>query len=130
MLEQFLKQSEITDSYEFSFVPVGYNLSFEHNFFRERLAFHGLPMVDILTHPFIDLRACGIIMNKGEFKGSGLDKITGKPHDGSVVPEWYSNKEYDKIIGYIKKEAEEFTKFCVWLYKELPMLLVKYKEFL
>jgi len=128
ILEQFLRKSRITDPYPFTFVATGYNLGFEHNFLRERCTVHGLPAIDILNNPFIDLRACGIIMNKGEFKGSGLDKITDKPHDGSLIPGWYQNKEYGKIINYIEVEAREFIKFIVWLYKELPECLEKFRS--
>ncbi len=128
ILQKFLRDSRITDPYPFSFVPLGYNLGFEHNFLRERCATYGLPAVDILNNPFIDLRACGIIMNKGEFKGSGLDHITGKPHDGSAIPGWYQNKEYGRIVDYVETEAREFIKFAVWLYRELPPCLAKFKE--
>lgn len=128
ILEKFIKDSQITDPYPFSFVPIGYNLNFEHNFFKERTAMYGLQAVDILNNPFLDLRVCGVIMNNGEFKGSGLDKITGKPHDGRLIPEWYANREYDKITEYVKTEAREFSKFNVWLYKELPECLAKFKK--
>lgn len=128
IIEKFIEMSNITDPYPFSFVPVGYNLGFEHNFFVERCKLHKLDVVDILSRPFIDLKVCGIIMNNGQFKGSGLDKITGKPHDGSVIPGWYSEGKYDKMIDYIEVEAGEFVKFCIWLYKYFPDLLKKFKE--
>lgn len=127
VLTRFLLLTKIADLYPFSFVPVGYNLGFEHNFLKERLSTYGLQSVDILNKPFIDLRACGIIMNKGEFKDSGLDKITGKKRDGSDVPKWYANKEYQRIEEYIKNEAEEFIRFNTWLYRELPQCLEKFK---
>ena len=85
ILGKFLKESGITDKYDFAFIPTGYNLNFEHNFFKERTALHSFTPLDILSKPFIDLRAFGIIMNRGEFKGSGLDKITGKPTNGSQI---------------------------------------------
>lgn len=127
ILEKFIYDGKIADKYPFSFVPVGYNLGFEHNFFKERTAMYGLPAIDILNKPFLDLRVCGVIMNRGEFVGSGLDKITGKPQDGSIIPKWYANKEWDKIIEYVKTEAREFNKFNVWLYKELPAVLERFK---
>lgn len=124
---EFIRRTRITSENVFSFVPVGYNLGFEHNFFIERCRVHGLETVDILNRPFIDLRSCGVIMNKGAFIGSGLDKLTGKPHDGRLIPVWYSNSEYPKILDYVKKESEEFVKFCAWLYMELPPILAKFK---
>ncbi len=128
MLKEFIERSRITDDYPFSFVPVGYNLKFEHNFLIERTRVNKLQVVDILKRPFIDLIPFGIVMNKGQFKGSGLDKITGKNREGSVIPNWYDKKNYDEIIKYIQNEAEEFVKFSSWLYKELPPMLNKFKK--
>ena len=67
-------------------------------------------------------------MNKGQFKGSGLDKITGKSRPGNMVPEWYAKKDYTEIIKYIENETEEFVKFSSWLYKELPPMLDRFKK--
>ncbi len=128
ILQKFIAESNILDSYPFTFIPVGYNLGFEHNFLKRRTEINGLHPVDILNKPFIDLRFIGIIMNKGEFKGSGLDKITGKASSGVNIPIWYNNKEYDKIISYIKNETEEFIKFNVWLYQKLPNLLIEFRK--
>jgi len=128
ILSEFLKKSQITDSYPFTFIPVGFNLGFEHNFLRTRLEKNDLPVVDILDKPSIDLRAIGILMNHGEFKGSGLDKITNKKSNGSSIPQWYLNKEYDKIIDYIENETKEFIKFNSWLYQKLPKLLDELRQ--
>lgn len=128
IIEKFIRDSRIMDSYPFTFVPVGYNLNFEHNFLKERTAVHSFTPIDILNKPSIDLRPVGVIMNSGEFKGSGLDKITGKPMDGSKVPFWYRNKEYGEIEEYIKAEAREFIKLNVWLYKELPKFMKRFME--
>jgi len=128
MIEYFITNSKILDPYDFSFVAVGYNLNFEHNFLKRRAQIHGLTEIDILNNPFIDLRAIGVLMNFGQFKGSGLDKITGKESNGRNIPIWYANKERKKIFDYIKNEAEEFIKFNVWLYKEMPKLHQKFKE--
>ena len=128
ILKEFILKSKILDDYDFSFVPVGYNFNFEHNFIKSRTKINGLPSVDILDTPFIDLRAIGILMNSGQFKGSGLGDITGKKGIGRQIPNWYANKEYDKIIEYIKNETEEFIKFNVWLYKKMPGLLDDFKR--
>ncbi len=128
ILEKFLQESGINDSYDFRFIPTGYNLNFEHNFLKERTALHSFTPLDILNKPYIDLRAVGILMNHGEFKGSGLDKISGKPTDGSNVPVWYKKKEYGAIVEYVEAEAREFIKFNAWLYKEMPNCLEKFKS--
>lgn len=127
ILEEFLKRSRIKE-HPFAFIPVGYSLGFEHKFLRERLAKHVLPPVDILYNPFIDLKSVGVLMKRGEFKGSGLDHITGKPHSGSIVPEWYEKKEYEKIVNYVKVEADEFCKLVVWLFNEMPKLLMEFQK--
>ena len=67
-------------------------------------------------------------MNRGEFKGSGLDKITGKEGTGKNVPMWYNNREYELIIRYIKTETNEFIKFNKWLYKKMPEMLIEFKK--
>ena len=128
ILQEFIEKSGILDEYDFSFVPIGYNFQFEHNFLKSRSEINGLPSLDILDCPFIDLRAIGILMNKGQFKGSKLSDITGKKGTGSAIPNWYKNKEYDKIIDYIKNETEEFIKFSTWLYKKMPELLPEMKK--
>src|SRR3989338_6434942 len=106
IIQQFIAETNVLDEYDFSFIPTGYNLNFEHNFLKERSVFHGLQEVDILNKAFIDLRSFGIIMNHGEFKNSGLDKITGKPQSGKDIPEWYANKDYGRIVDYIQVEAQ------------------------
>jgi len=127
ILERFIEGSGIFE-YPFNFIPVGYNLGFEHNFLIERTRANNLPEINILNNPFVDLRSIGVLMNKGEFKGSGLDYITGKKSDGSVLPEWYKNKEFDKILDYVKSEADEFIKLNVWLYQKMPGLLEEFKK--
>ncbi len=128
ILQRFIAESRIMDEYPFTFVPVGYNLNFEHNFLRERSALHSFTPIDILNKPFIDLRAIGVLMNKGEFKDSGLDKISGKQSNGREIPRWYNNKEYEKIIEYIESEAREFVKLTAWLYKRMPELREEFKK--
>lgn len=128
LLEEFVLKSGINDPYDFSFIPVGYNLGFEHSFFLERCKVHELERIDILNHPFIDLRTVGIIMNKGEFKGSGLDKLTAKPNDGSIIPRLYEEKKFEEIEIYIRDEAKEFLKFCSLAYRELPKLRERFQS--
>ena len=127
MLRRFIEDSPITNSYPFDFIPVGYNLGFEHKFLLEKSSKHGLFPISILTRPCIDLRSIGILMNKGEFRGSGLDKLTGKSHSGMPIIHWYDVKKYDEIDNYIRQETEEFIKWYVWLHQELPELRTKWQ---
>ena len=128
IIQKFIQDTNILVDYPFSFIPVGYNLTFEHNFLRKRSRLHGLGDIDILNNPFIDLRFIGILMNGGEFKGSGLDRLTGKEGTGKNVPIWYNNGEYDLIMRYIEIETREFIKFNQWLYKKMPKLLIEFKK--
>ena len=128
ILKEFISKTKILEG-GFNFVPVGYNLNFEHNFLKIRTAINNLPIVDVLNNPFIDLRAVGILMNKGQFKGSKLSDLTGKREDGKNIPLWYENKNYDKIISYITNETKEFINFNTWLYKKMPFLLSEFRNF-
>ena len=89
---------------------------------------NGLKPIGILDRPFLDLKTVGVIMNKGEFKGASLHKLTNKPHGGGDIPQLYNEKKYEEIESYIKKEAEEFSNFCCLLYKELPQLFERLKN--
>jgi len=123
IIERFIENTGINDEHPFSFVPVGFNLSFEHNFLKKRAFFKGLKMKDILGTPFIDLQPIAVLMNKGEFKGTSLDKLTKKPHSGRLIPEYYEKKQFDKIIDYIEIEAEAFIELAQFFYKKMPELM-------
>lgn len=122
MLERFIRETPIVSENRFGFIAIGYNLSFEHRFLSYKSRFYRLAEINVLFKPHIDLHNVGILMNHGEFKGSGLDDITGKHHSGSVVPEWYEGGEYDKIEQYVKHEFVEFVKFAMWTHKVMPNL--------
>ena len=115
MLEAFVRETGINPQNRFGFIPVGYNLGFENKFLYPRLG------IDILDLPHIDLHHTAILMNRGEFRGSGLDVMTGKQHSGSPIPYWYRAGRYDDIIRYVEQEAAAFCDFYMWLLKQLPM---------
>ena len=89
ILTKFIEESGINDSYKFTFIPVGFNLQFEHSFFWQRCMSNGLKPIDILNRPFLDLKTVAVIMNKGEFKGASLHNMTNKPHGGGNIPQLY-----------------------------------------
>ena len=122
ILKKFISDSGVADKYPFAFIPVGYNLEFEHKFFWQRCMSNALQPVDILNRPFLDLKTVGVIMNRGEFKGAGLDKLTNKPQSGKNIPRLYDEKNYGEIESYIKKETESFCEWLVRLYVKLPKL--------
>ena len=122
ILKKFISDSGVGEKYPFAFIPVGYNLEFEHKFFWQRCMSNALQPVDILDRPFLDLKTVGVIMNKGEFKGAGLDKLTNKPQSGKNIPKLYDEKNYGEIESYIKNETESFCEWLAKLYVKLPKL--------
>lgn len=128
MLKKFIDDSPISNVSKWDFVPVGYNLGFEHKFLLEKSSKYNLSKIEILDRAYIDLHHIGILMNKGEFSGSGLDKLTGKSHSGGRVVDWYHGKKYDEIENYIKNETREFVKWCTWLHKEMPELRTRWEN--
>jgi len=128
IIEKFLIDTKINSDYPFDFIPVGYNLGFINSFLKSKMDLNNLKPIYILGRPFIDLRAIGILMNHGEFKGSGLDQLTHKPKSSNNIPIWYENKEYEKITNHIQLKTKEFIKFNSWLYKKLPSLLEEFNK--
>ena len=122
ILTEFLSNSGINDDYKFNFIPVGFNLQFEHSFFYGRCIANNIKPINILNRPFLDLKTVGVIMNKGEFKGASLHNLTNKPHGRGNIPQLYAEKKYTEIENYVKMEAEEFSNFCAKLYVKLPKL--------
>ena len=126
ILKRFLEDFE--PEKQWAFVPIGFNLQFEHKFLWQRCISNGLKPVDILSGPFLDLKTVAVLMNKGEFKGASLHKMTNKPHGGAIVIEWYDEKKYAEIESYIKTEADEFVNFNVRLCEEMPPLLERIED--
>ncbi|MCE2499079.1 MAG: hypothetical protein J4F28_08900 [Nitrosopumilaceae archaeon] len=122
VLRRFVENTDVSSGKGFDFVPVGYNLGFEHRFLSRRSEMHGLPTINIRDRPMMDLHTTGVIMNSCEFRGSGLDRMTGKAQNGSMVSRWYEDGDYGKITEYVEDEAREFLRFFAWLCKELPIL--------
>jgi hypothetical protein len=122
ILEQFIAECRVLDPYPFAFITVGFNLVFEHNFLKARSVANGLPEIDILARPFIDLKAVGVLMRRGEFKGTSLDALTGKQGNGSQISGWYATGDFDSIVRYIEQEAGEFITFYAWLCERMPRL--------
>ena len=128
ILTKFISNLGINDDYKFNFIPVGFNLQFEHSFFKGRCVENSIKPIDIFNRPFLDLKTVAVIMNRGEFKGASLHNMTNKPHGGGNIPQLYREKKYAEIESYIKREAEEFSNFCSGLYSKLPQLLGMFRQ--
>jgi hypothetical protein len=126
ILKRFIE--DFVPGNQWAFIPIGFNLPFEHKFLWQRCISNGLRPVDILNGPFLDLKTVAVLMNKGEFKGASLNNMTNKPHSGAIVVQWYGEKKYAEIECYIKTEADEFSNFGVRLYKEMPQLFERLKN--
>jgi len=120
ILKRFIE--DFVPGKQWAFIPIGFNLQFEHKFLWQRCISNGLQPVDILNGPFLDLKTVAVLMNKGEFKGASLHKMTNKPHSGAIVVQWYGEKKYGEIESYIKKETESFCEWLAKLYVRLPKL--------
>lgn len=113
MLETLVRDAKIDVRDRFAFMPVGYSLAFKHKFLRRG-------GISLLDHPCLDLHHAAILMNCGELRGSGLDRITGKAHSGVPVPVWHDSGRYDMITQYVERKAEAFCDLYGWLLKRMP----------
>ena len=96
----------------FKFVPIGNNLNFEFKFLLAKISKYLKLQIDPLyfhSRPHIDLKHVMILLNQGRFKG--YNAFLKKIESGLNVPIWYQEREYPRIINYIKMEAQAFTDF-------------------
>ena len=129
IIRRLIRGTAITSTHNFDCVLTGNNLMFEHKFLYYKTKEYNLPEINIMENrPMLDMHPILVLMNGGEFKGSGLDKMTGKKQSGKQVEQWYNAKEYDTIIQYIKNETEEFAKFFKWLCQEMPILHKRFTD--
>lgn len=128
ILEQFVKKTDILNKHDsWIFVPVGYNLPFEAKFLSYKFKKYEIcDDFNLLDKPYVDLFQMAIIFNQGKFKGTGLDKVSGKQGDGFQVIEAYSFGDYDKIVGYVEMETREFLR----LYRFLLRNCTKFKGYI
>lgn len=88
------------------FEPVGNGLSFEEDFIDHKFRQYGLMERMRFSEKF-DLKDCMKAVNKGM---PDTAKFFGKVGENRLIPQYYQNKEFDKIEQYVRKEAESFIK--------------------
>ena len=113
---------------KWEFIPVGMNLSFDFRFLLAKIEKYTGKVIDydeLSNIPHLDIKPILVLMNGGNFKGAKLSNFTSKGQNGIAIPEYYKNKEYDKIINYVEKEADEFIKFYKYLKQNLVLLKPK-----
>lgn len=122
ILEKFSDTVNQLDSNGSNFIPVGYGLKSEHDILSDRSTKLHTEPVDIMHKPQIDLHQLSILINQGKFIGTKLNDMTNKSSDGSVIPEYYKNKDYKKIIEYIEEETYQCIEFLKWAFLHVPTL--------
>jgi len=125
ILEQFRRVFGVG---EWDFVAHGYNLKFEDAFLRERCISNGIAPIQLFSRPCVDLHPIGIMMIGG-FKGSGLDKISGKEGNGALVIEAIEEKDYPRIEAYIKQETEAYIELLVYLTSNMCKVLEEFRVY-
>lgn len=115
--------SIINPQSKWDIIPVGQNILFDLGMLRARASQYGINYSEWFIYndlPKIDIKAILMGMNAFTFKNSGLDKFTGKESSGINIPVWYANREFEKILSYIRKESQEFIDFYLKLKTLLP----------
>ena len=129
--EEELIKRFLTVFRKWEFIPVGMNLGFDFRFLLTKIQKYPGGKIDLLelsSFPHLDIKPILVLMNGGNFKGAKLSNFTEKGQNGIAIPLYYKNKEYDKILGYIEKEASEFIKFYKYLKNNLVLLNKKGRE--
>ena len=126
ILEEFRK---VFGAEQWGFVAHGYNIFFEEKWLRERCIANGIPPIELFSRPKVDIWPIGYLMNQGQFKGSGLDKISGKEGDGALVIEAIAEKDYPAIEAYIKQETEAYIELLVYLTANMYKVLNEFQVY-
>ncbi len=128
ILKEFLDVLNPDDVWDF--VPVGYNLRFELFFLQSRMRkVLKYDLSDEWLHyrlPRVDIKSILIMMNKGTFKGATLDWLVHKDLPNTEVPEWYMQKQYQRIEQYTAEKAARFLHALQFLKIRLPQIFEEY----
>jgi hypothetical protein len=110
----------------FDFTPVGNRLRFDIGFLVERGMKHDVLGWDaaavryyFFRKPMLDLTPLLILMNRGRFKGSGLQTFVPEKKSGARVPVLYREGRYRDIIAYVQEEA----RLTLDLFREVGQVL-------
>ena len=119
---------------EWSFIPIGFNLTFEMCFLHAKFKKYGLInkkdsfLEFMFKRKLIDIQPAFLLANNLSFRNSGMDKMTNKTHDGKIVLQWFKDKEYNKIEDYVKEEAEIFLQVFKIIRDDLILSKDKWKR--
>ncbi|MBV9175957.1 MAG: hypothetical protein JO297_02845 [Nitrososphaeraceae archaeon] len=128
ILEKFIKLL-IQGKEWWYFIPIGNNLDFDFRFINNKLKhyFGDNTSSELSKTRKLDLLTLCVMMNDLKFKG--CTDVLGKSHRAKDMLEWYAGKNYDRIEGYIKEEADDFVKSFSIMYAEMPKLKHILKHF-
>jgi hypothetical protein len=98
------------------FEPVGNILSFEGRFLKARFTKYGIlgesEHLRFGQMKQIDLMPVMKLVNGGDARTA---QFFGKVGENRMIPEYYQNKQYDKIERYINEETRSFVKTMDYL---------------
>jgi len=111
----------------FDFIIAGTNLMFDFTFLSNKLEKYGLAKLDLFywyERVTLDIKPILVMINKGNFIGYNrvLDKDGSLEKLSKLIPQFYKEKRYPKIIQYIKDETEVFLKAYQIFKREMPLL--------
>lgn len=121
ILERFYKIFKPEEKW--SFIPVGFNLIFDHLSLLYRWRAIGInvkPTLVLSERPNIDLKSVAVLCNGGVFKGASLGRFAGKKDSGTKVAEWCKNGNYAAAEEYIKDEADSFLSLYKYMVSTMP----------
>jgi len=111
----------------FDFILVGKNLLFDFSFIGERLKHHNLGEFDLrcaYERVSLDVKHVLVLINKGNFLGYDkvLDKDGTLDKQSKLIPQFYKEGKYPRIIEYIEEETKFFLKAYQTLKRGMPSL--------
>jgi DNA polymerase elongation subunit (family B) len=127
IVKKFYKMFFSEKSSVWDFIAVGFNLNFEWEFLISKFnKYMGTKLTSKdmqYCRPHLDLKSIVVLLNHGSFKDAKLDKYTKKCQDGKCIKDFYENKQYENIEGYIKNETEAFIEFLQKIDKNIDKLV-------
>ena len=122
MIETFMPNLKCR---RWDFVFAGKNLTFDFCLLDNRMRQYGLGGFDIrclYDRAILDIKPILVMINNGNF--IGYEKVMPKtnPLENRDIPALYRQGKYDRIVQYIRDEAEDFIKAYQVLKREMPNL--------
>lgn len=112
---------------DFGFIPIGTNLyGFDLIAVMQKLnSYFGsnLDLRFLRDRPTIDIKPILVMMNGGSFRDF-QEPLRGKK-EPSRIREWYDARDYQRIINYVREEADTFIEAYTILKKQVPQVKLR-----